>query len=169
MRIAYGLASWPFFAFELAFVGSTLHGYDATAYDQTGLLVPKLKKLEVAERYRHDVAARVIERYWHSEGRVRLRRWHQRNLVNLLTEFYMLTANDGPTDMKVRVVHGDVEGVRKCLDAGFCVDSEIEIRHEGRSTMAIAIPSQIRLGRCLLTTAGVGKDFISSKLRTRNP
>ena len=74
--------SWPFFAFELPFVGSTLHGCVTTAYDQTGLLVPKLKKLEVAERYRHDLAARVIERYWHSEGRARLRRWHERNLVN---------------------------------------------------------------------------------------
>ena len=82
LRTAYGLASWPFFIFEIPLLGVALHQCVFTAYDQTGGLVPKLTKLEVAARYRQDLAASVIEQYWRSEGHARLRQWRQRNMMN---------------------------------------------------------------------------------------
>jgi len=66
LRTMYGLLSFPFFIFEVPLVGVLLLGAQPTAYDQAGKLVGKLTKPEVAERYRQEVAIRVLQQRWRS-------------------------------------------------------------------------------------------------------
>ena len=51
LKMCYGLAMLPFLVFELPLIGPALTKCRDTAYDQHGLLVGKLSKLEVATLY----------------------------------------------------------------------------------------------------------------------
>lgn len=51
LKMCYGLLCFPFLAFELPVIGETLHKCRDTAYDQTGQLVSRLTKSEVATLY----------------------------------------------------------------------------------------------------------------------
>ena len=51
LKMCYGLLCFPFLAFELPIIGETLTKCRDTAYDQTGQLVSRLTKSEVATLY----------------------------------------------------------------------------------------------------------------------
>ena len=61
LRMTYGLLCFPFLIFELPLIGDALTKCRATAYDQTGQLVVKLAKGDVATLFERKQASRSGE------------------------------------------------------------------------------------------------------------
>ena len=69
MRMAYGLSSLPFLIFSVPLIGPGMHHAQATAYDQSGTLVPRLSSSLMKKKKAHDDRLRAAVR----ERRIRER------------------------------------------------------------------------------------------------
>ena len=116
-------------------VDLALHRAVPTAYDQSGLLVTKLTKSQVAIRYKQDLAIRLIQRRWRASDTL-----ERRDAATLWRERAKRAYDDDDLLRRRLVVEVTVAvtQARATEVAAQLVDYD-EVMHQARTQMAVGV------------------------------